>query len=234
MSCNKLAFLLILSICILSAAHADDGVGRNGSIAGLFQNPIREGRWPDPYCYLHTDGFYYMPLSENNGITLFKSAILHNWRDAQSARVFAPPEGLTSLWAPEIFFLGGNWYMYFALDDGNNRNHRMYVSRAVDPNNPFGAWTAARRYLTKYYRIFSKYMQKYIFFCTKDCQCLEKMYGQLMELCWSIQMDASILFGQDGQQLMQNFLKIYTLLQCQTQVKISEIVIMLDFYLILL
>jgi GH43 family beta-xylosidase len=59
--------------------------------------------------------------------------------------VLSAPAGLMSLWAPEIFYLRGNWYMYYALDDGDNANHRMYVSRALDANNPMGAWTQARR-----------------------------------------------------------------------------------------
>jgi GH43 family beta-xylosidase len=112
---------------------------------GVFQNPIRDDSWPDPYCYLHTDGFYYMPRSENNGIALYRSPILHNWRQAERAFVYQAPPGLMSLWAPEVFFLRGNWYLYFALDDGNNANHRMYVVRANDPQNPMGAWGREKR-----------------------------------------------------------------------------------------
>lgn len=118
----------------------------NGSISGTFQNPIKDDNWPDPYCYLHTDGFYYMPRSENNGIALYRSPILHNWREAQRAEVYFAPPGLLNLWAPEIFYLRGNFYMYFALDNGDNANHRMYVIKASDPNNPMGAWGQEKRY----------------------------------------------------------------------------------------
>jgi len=31
------------------------------------------------------------------------------------------------LWAPELHFLAGKWYIYVAADDGDNENHRMYV-----------------------------------------------------------------------------------------------------------
>ena len=31
------------------------------------------------------------------------------------------------LWAPEMHFIGGSWYIYVACDDGRNENHRMYV-----------------------------------------------------------------------------------------------------------
>jgi len=140
---GKLLVSLLLATVTLTLTAATPV--KNGSIAATFQNPIQDGRWPDPYCYLHTDGFYYMPRSEFGGITLFKSALLSNWRNAESIRVYTPPNGLANLWAPEIFYIGGQWYMYFALDDGNNSNHRMYVTRAIDPNNPMGGWTQEKR-----------------------------------------------------------------------------------------
>jgi GH43 family beta-xylosidase len=31
------------------------------------------------------------------------------------------------LWAPEIHFLNGKWYVYFAADDGINLHHRIWV-----------------------------------------------------------------------------------------------------------
>lgn len=90
-----------------------------------------------------------MPRSEGNskynGITLFKSPILSDWRSAESSRVYVAPPGLDNLWAPEIFYIGGQWYMYFALDNGDNANHRMYVIKAVDPSDPMGVWSSERR-----------------------------------------------------------------------------------------
>jgi GH43 family beta-xylosidase len=31
------------------------------------------------------------------------------------------------LWAPEIMNLDDDWYVYFAADDGDNKNHKLYV-----------------------------------------------------------------------------------------------------------
>jgi GH43 family beta-xylosidase len=111
-----------------------------------FQNPLKDETWPDPFCYLHTDGFYYMPRKENVSIALYKSPILHNWRDAERSVVYTAPDGLLNLWAPEIFYLRENFYMYFALDNGDNRNHRMYVIRATNVSEPMGSWGVERRY----------------------------------------------------------------------------------------
>ena len=39
------------------------------------------------------------------------------------------------IWAPEIHFLQNKWYIYFAADDGDNKNHRIYVleNSSADP-----------------------------------------------------------------------------------------------------
>ncbi len=47
-------------------------------------------------------------------------------------------------WAPELHYFdaqtvgaeNAGWYIYVAMDDGENKNHRMYVLRASDPENP--------------------------------------------------------------------------------------------------
>jgi GH43 family beta-xylosidase len=40
---------------------------------------------------------------------------------------------LMHMWAPEIHNLDGQWYIYFAADNGRNRNHRMYVLKSTTP-----------------------------------------------------------------------------------------------------
>lgn len=44
-----------------------------------------------------------------------------------------------NLWAPELYYLEGNWYIYFTADDGNQPNHRMYVlkGKTQDPLDGF-------------------------------------------------------------------------------------------------
>ena len=38
------------------------------------------------------------------------------------------------VWAPELHYLNGKWYIYVAADDGNNHNHRMYVLESQSQN----------------------------------------------------------------------------------------------------
>ena len=44
-----------------------------------------------------------------------------------------------NIWAPELHFLQEKWYIYFAADDGQNKNHRMFVleSENDDPMSKY-------------------------------------------------------------------------------------------------
>jgi len=41
----------------------------------------------------------------------------------------APQRGANSdnVWAPELHLIDGKWFIYFAADDGDNDNHRMWA-----------------------------------------------------------------------------------------------------------
>ncbi|HMJ66863.1 MAG TPA: glycoside hydrolase family 43 protein, partial [Candidatus Binatia bacterium] len=53
----------------------------------------------------------------------------------------APRHGRNSnaLWAPELHLINGKWFIYYAADDGDNRNHRMWVLES-ETSNPQGAY----------------------------------------------------------------------------------------------
>jgi len=95
---------------------------------------------------LHTDGFYYWALSTGLGIDVLKSRSLTNWNGAERRRVFNSVAPFGALWAPEIHYVRGSFYIYFALETNNdNANHRMYVIRALDANNALGSYTNIKR-----------------------------------------------------------------------------------------
>lgn len=97
------------------------------------------GAGQDPWV-IHTNSYYYYCSSENGSITLRKSQKLGEITDKVAQAVFTPPAGTEyskNLWAPELHWLEGKWYIYFAADDGDNSNHRMYVLEGgSDPNDP--------------------------------------------------------------------------------------------------
>lgn len=140
-------FHSIVVICGLFALGAEAKSFNLTQPKATFHNPILDYAVPDPFVYRH-DGFYYMAVSRDGGIVVYKSALLSNWRNAETRLVYRTPGGLANLWAPELINVNGNWYIYFALDNGDNANHRMYVIRALDPNNALGDYTAEKRLST--------------------------------------------------------------------------------------
>ena len=76
----------------------------------------------DPYVYRHTDGTYYFTASvpEYDRIVLHSSDSLAGLADAQELEVWHKHEnGPQSLhiWAPELHYLFGKWYIYYAGSD---------------------------------------------------------------------------------------------------------------------
>jgi GH43 family beta-xylosidase len=87
------------------------------------------------------NGFYYLMGTRGDRITISKAASAADleavpetllWTDSHPARCL-------NMWAPEMHFLDGRWYIYYAADDGHNLNHRMYVleSAGSDPLGPY-------------------------------------------------------------------------------------------------
>ena len=76
----------------------------------------------DPYVYKHTDGTYYFTASlpDYDGIALRKADKLFDLKDAPEKIIWKKHDkGIMSfhVWAPELHFIFGKWYIYFAAGD---------------------------------------------------------------------------------------------------------------------
>ena len=76
----------------------------------------------DPYVYRHTDGTYYFYCfrSAYDRIVLRKSSTLNGLKDAGETTVWVKHDtGIMSkhIWAPELHYLLGKWYIYYAGGD---------------------------------------------------------------------------------------------------------------------
>jgi GH43 family beta-xylosidase len=106
-----------------------------------FTNPLLPSG-ADPWS-IYKDGYYYYTNTLGNRIDIWKTKNLADLANAERKTIWTPPAGTLyskDLWAPEIHFLQGKWYVYFAADDGKNENHRLYVleNTAADPLS--GEW----------------------------------------------------------------------------------------------
>lgn len=95
----------------------------------------------DPWVVAHGGGYYFCQ-SRKGSVCVARLDRLRDLATAKLLPVWTPPPGTAwskELWAPELHFLRGRWYIYVAADDGENANHRMYVLEgdARDPLQPF-------------------------------------------------------------------------------------------------
>lgn len=116
------------------------------SIKRQFCNPIVEQR-ADPWIYKHTDGYYYFTASvpAYDCIELRRARTIQELGTAEPVVVWRKHEkGRMSghIWAPEIHYIDGKWYIYFAAGGSDDYETdweiRMYVleSDAANPLEP--------------------------------------------------------------------------------------------------
>ena len=94
----------------------------------------------DPYVIEH-DGSYYYCWS-NGGVMVAKIDGLDKIVKDNGVRVFDRANGgFENVWAPELHYIDGNWYIYVAMCEGTGDNaaHRMYCLKGTtqDPTDPF-------------------------------------------------------------------------------------------------
>ncbi len=106
-----------------------------------FTNPLIPSG-ADPYSTFH-NGYYAYTNTVGNKLVLWKTRNLADLANAESKTIWIPPKGTDyshEIWAPEVHFIDGKWYVYFAADNGNNDTHRMYVLENAS-DDPFeGEW----------------------------------------------------------------------------------------------
>lgn len=110
-----------------------------------FHNPIIEQR-ADPWVYRHSDSYYYFTASvpEYDRIEIRRARTIQGlgaaepkviWRKYQSGPMSA------HIWAPEIHFVDGAWYIYFAAARADALfDHRTYVLENTAANPLEGEW----------------------------------------------------------------------------------------------
>ena len=114
---------------------------RNGRITE-FNKPFIEQR-ADPYVYRHTDGTYYFTASvpEYDKIIIRKSDSLLGLKEAHETCVWKKHESgdmSKHIWAPELHYLDGKWYIYFAASREEDKwRLRPYILECTgqDPIN---------------------------------------------------------------------------------------------------
>ena len=119
--------------------------------AQTFTNPVFKGA--DPSVVM-VDGTFYSvgsgcPDAEagrsHGQICIRSSPTLIGLGSAKPVIVWRAPlsgPNTAEIWAPDIAYLGGKWYIYYAADTGDNQ-HRLFALVPDDPAKVLGIWSAA-------------------------------------------------------------------------------------------
>ncbi len=86
----------------------------------------------DPFVTYHDGYYYYVRMGRNDtGIWVTKAAELSRIGKVEPVCVYMPSGNQPSreLWAPEIHFIDGKWYIYYTA--GQGADHRMMVLESV-------------------------------------------------------------------------------------------------------
>lgn len=120
----------------------------------LYNKPFIEQR-ADPYICRHEDGTYYFTASvpDYDRIILRSARTLAGLKEAEEVTVWRRHESgeqSVHIWAPEIHYLDGRWYIYYAAGDKDDVwEIRPYVLRCTgedpvkDPWEEMGMMQAA-------------------------------------------------------------------------------------------
>jgi GH43 family beta-xylosidase len=133
---NRVAMMrMYISLCLVLLTFT-------GFAQSTFTNPLLPSG-ADPWS-IYKDGYYYYTNTLGNRIDIWKTKNLADLKTAERKTIWTPPANTLyskEIWAPEIHFLQGKWYVYFAADDGKNDNHRLYVLENASPDPLEGTWT---------------------------------------------------------------------------------------------
>jgi len=132
--------VLHLALVLFAILGFGDAVRAEQTTGAEFKNPV-VAHGQDPWVIWWKTN-YFLCQSRPGSIWVNRSPRLEGIGTNQWKCVWTAPADThysREIWAPEMHFLQGRWYIYFAADDGHNADHRMYVLEgdADDPQAPY-------------------------------------------------------------------------------------------------
>ncbi|WP_223827834.1 glycoside hydrolase family 43 protein [Hymenobacter armeniacus] len=111
--------------------------------ANTFTNPLLASG-PDPWV-VQKDGFYYYMHTTGSNLRIWKTARMSDLGTTPSVVAWTPPPtgpASGNLWAPELYFLDGKWYIYYSAGpNGTNLGlQRTWVLENPSPDPTNGTW----------------------------------------------------------------------------------------------
>jgi len=141
----RISLTLLLGAALLGSCARRPGspppVAAAAPVAAAFANPLLPSG-ADPWTVYH-DGYYYYTHTTGGNLTLWKTKRLAELATAEKKVVWTPPAtgpNSREIWAPELHYLRGKWYLYYSADAGRNDDHRVWVLENSSPDPLQGTW----------------------------------------------------------------------------------------------
>lgn len=111
-----------------------------------FTNPLLASG-PDPWVY-QKDGYYYFLSTTGGDVRIRKTAKMSELASGPIVIAWKPTSSANShdVWAPELHFLDGKWYIYFTAGPGSCcGGQRLWVLENASADPTQGTWTEKGR-----------------------------------------------------------------------------------------
>ncbi|MFD2611036.1 family 43 glycosylhydrolase [Paenibacillus gansuensis] len=132
---------ILLVFTMLFSMFSVSGIATGAATSNFYNIVKADGA--DPSVWKHTDGYYYSTVTTGGNVTLWRSKSISNLYTDPGKVIWTPASGTmysSNIWAPEIQYINNAWYVYFAADNGNNNNHRMYALENTSSDPFSGTW----------------------------------------------------------------------------------------------
>ena len=104
----------------------------------IYTNPVHDGYLGDPFVLKHNGEYYAygtVPLGHLT-VPVLHSRDLVNWCPLGTALALRG-NAFEALWAPEVAYDNGTFYMYYSAGGEEGQGHQLRVSTASHPAGPF-------------------------------------------------------------------------------------------------
>ncbi|MFI1506225.1 family 43 glycosylhydrolase [Streptomyces sp. NPDC020597] len=132
------AVLLTLFASLVTTQPAGAADGRP------FTNPVKSQKGADPWLEYYNGNYYLITTTFTGVLTMRKSPTLAGLSTAAGVQVWSDtnPARNNNIWAPELHFLDGHWYLYYSAGPAgvaccdSQRTH-VLESAGTDPMGPY-------------------------------------------------------------------------------------------------
>ncbi|WP_216588995.1 family 43 glycosylhydrolase [Streptomyces brasiliscabiei] len=135
------AALLALFASLLAVQPASPAAAADGK---PYTNPVKTQKGADPWLEYYNGNYYLVTTTFTNKLLMRKSPTLAGLATAPSVEIWSDTTAgrNANIWAPEIHFLDGKWYLYYsAAQSGaaccDTQRTQVLESSGTDPLGPY-------------------------------------------------------------------------------------------------